>query len=218
MSLFDFNTETYANNNLPPDKREPKIFSFVKALLSALQTSTTYFTLYQNGDVYTPWDVTEPYVIGDIVYYQGKNYIAIQDHTGRPPFDIAYWSVQNPSSLGSNERVRYQPNRLIFEYALNRYFGTEFRQPPLQSDIYITNTAYFNPSKIIGGIESNSSAVYTNRSEGVIINDYLVQFPYSFEINVPTVAYAAAGGNDEAILNFANRITVAGKTPIIVVY
>lgn len=218
MSIYDLDTPTLINNNMPPDKRLPKLLTLAKSLLSALQTSIDYYKLYREGDVYTPWDILTAYLIGDIVYYQGKNYIALQDHTGRPPFDIAYWAIQNPSSIGSDERVRYQPNKLIFEYALNKYFGTTFRQPPLQSDIYITNTAYFNPSKIIGGVESNSSVVYSNRSDGVIINDYFVQLPYSFEINIPTLVYAGAGGNDAAIRQFADKITVAGKSYIITQY
>lgn len=218
MSIYDFDTPTYVDNNLPPDKRLPKILTYVKSLLSALQTSIDYYKIYREGDVYTPWDAITLYAIGDIVYYQGKNYIAIQAHSGRQPLDTDYWTIQNPSSLGSDERVRYQPNKLIFEYALNRFFGSTFRQPPLISDIFITNTAYFNPSKIIGGIESNSSAVYSNRSDGVIINDYFVQLPYSFEINIPALVYADAGGNDAAIRQFADKITVAGKSYIITQY
>lgn len=219
MAIYDLDTIELAYRNVPPDKRHPKIMAFVISLLSGVQVNIDAYQLYREGDDYLPWDSGAAYSIGDIVTYQGVQYISLQNANtnNRPAASPTFWLVTNPNAIGADERIRYQPNKLIFEYALNKHFGSTFRQPPATSDIYITNSAYFNPSFIVGGIESNSSAVYANRSQGVVINDYFVQLPYSFEINIPAAIYTDLGGTDSTVRNFADRYVVAGKQYIITV-
>jgi hypothetical protein len=218
MSIYDLDTIVFTNNNLPPDKRMQNISLLAYSLLSALQYNIDNYETYRTGDVYSYWDRLASYSIGDVVTFQGKNYMSIQNsNVGRLPVDTIWWVLVNGSSIAADERIRYQPNRLIFEYALNRWFGTAFRQPPLQSDIYIEDTSFYNPSFIVGGIESNSSITYLDRSTGYVFNDYFVQLPYSFSVNIPTAAYADLGGGDAVLYEFINKITAAGKTATIVV-
>lgn len=220
MSIYDFDTGIFVDNNLPPDKRKPNFSVTVFSLLSGLKYNNDKYKLYREGDLYIPWLSATSYSIDDVVTYQGMNYISLQNSNvgNRPIASPLYWLVINQSSIGADERVRYQPNKLIFEYALNRYFGTTFRQPDDVSDIYITNASFFNQSFIVGGIESNSSIIYKGTSTGYVINDYFVQLGYSFVINIPASVYADLGGSDTIVRNFADKIVPAGKNYIILTY
>lgn len=219
MSIYDFDTEKFIEDFVPPDKRLPKIFAHSKATASGIQFNIDEFQVYRKGVTYNPWSSLTTYVIGDLVVYEGSQFKSTTNsNLNNIPYNTSFWVLTQKQAIGSDERIKYNAKRLIFEYALNRYFGGTFRQPPNTSDIFIKDLAFFNNSFLVGGIENNSSNVYLSNSSGLVVNDYLVQPPTSFSINVPTIIYNEHGGTDIPFLNFANTITIAGKTPSILVY
>ena len=50
------------------------------------------------------------------------------------------WKIYLPSFLGTNERILFNGNKTILEYALNQYFQTNFNQPGLLGYYYPANT------------------------------------------------------------------------------
>src|SRR6185312_137308 len=47
------------------------------------------------------------------------------------------WIQVYPNVMGANYRASFSPQKLTYEYALNLWFNTTFRQPVSMSDIYI---------------------------------------------------------------------------------
>jgi hypothetical protein len=132
---FNFNLNTAALNNLPPDKRLPKNTALIQALLSPLQFASDAFFL---------------------TYYQN---------------DL-------------KERILYNGQKLVLEYALNKKFGGVFRQLPGVSDIYITNGAT-QRSFLIGSSSSESSFIGLTSSGYVGLNASTLSGS-NFIIKVPT--------------------------------
>lgn len=218
MAIYDFDTKEFIKNNIPPNKRLSNILNLVYSLLSALKYNIDAYSIYRNTPNYNVYDDLATYGIGEIIVFNGFIYQSLVGaNTGNSP-DISpsFWQSLGTITIGSDIRMQYKPNKLAFEFALNQRFGTTFRQPDLVSDIYIKNTAFFNPTFVIGGTEANSSIVFLDRSSQFIINQYFVQPAYSFTIFVPIALYTAVG--EAAISSFANSLTAIGKSFIIQTY
>jgi hypothetical protein len=100
---------------------------------------------------------------------------------------------------------------VVLEYALNKWFGTVFRQPPTLSDIYILNNAVLTPVFVVGASEDESSDIFGDISSEFIIDDYDFTTAYAFSIYIPTAVYDALGAAKESIVrNFADKYVIAG--------
>ncbi len=147
------------------------------------------------------------------------------------------WLKVLDNFLGVNERASYSSVKLIYEYALNRWFNTSFRQPngsaedhvlnPLgTSDIYVltnsttyqffwgqaASTSYFGP-----GIFPAYN-YFTPDSNYVLPKDYSIYIPvasYNALISIVVEPFVIAGGNstlrDGVVRAFADLISPAGS-------
>jgi hypothetical protein len=126
--------------------------------------------------------------------------------------------------IGVIDRAKFSAEDLKFEYALNLWFDTTFRQPPLTSDIYI-NDLNSNLVDFFVGYQENES------SEIVAINGEAISFIQSanptygaadFSINIPLAIFNALGASNperEAVVRrFADQINTAGLTYTINTY
>jgi hypothetical protein len=110
----------------------------------------------------------------------------------------------------------------VLEWAMNKWFGTTFRQPPNVSDIYITNNSV--PIEVFrcGGIEDISSVVYSNNSSEFVINNYSFTVAFNFTINVPEAVFNALDptlvNNEKIFRAFVDRYVPAGVTYTIQTY
>lgn len=199
---------------LPNDKRENRIISFVRSLVAPVQTARDYLIdYYANGELVADW-TPSTYSIGVLVRYEKQLYESLVDGNTSTPSDIDNWVLVQSNFIGVIERANYSGHKLILEYALNKWFFTEFRQPPLVSDIYISNaTALINPF-VVGGVESDSSSVYSYGSTEYIIDGYSVTTQVNFTIYIPVAVYTAlasdAPSREKIVRSFADKYVATG--------
>jgi hypothetical protein len=114
---------------------------------------------YRTGALSNPqWSSAFVYSKGFKVISKQVIYISLVDsNTTEPP--SSSWEIYLPSYIGVDERILYNGQKLVLEYALNRFYFTNFRQPPLVSDIYINNAAISALGFLVGSTEPFSSTV-----------------------------------------------------------
>jgi hypothetical protein len=220
------NVQSFANNFLPGNKRLAKYKAFVYALLKPLQVLfDTMFGTYKDGDTSVDWDVLTAYVVGDKVKYTDKSiYQCWVANTGNVPTDNNYWFKIQDKFVGIEPRMKYASNVLLFEWALNEWFGTTFVNTTGASDIYITQLYNHDTTFWIGYVENESSPVTYNEVDtfGYIQYTDLVATTYEFQINVPVAIWTALDSNltnrDLIIRSFANTYVFAGINYKIVTY
>lgn len=215
MSIYDVNYGKVGPQLLPPDKRFPRLLALLKVLLSPLQwVRDLWLGSYRVGSDVLPWLNSTVYKKYDRVLYKQKVYESLIDNNTAPPTLQASWMVVQQNFIGVFERVLYNGNRLIFEYAINKYFGTRFRQPPNRSDIY--TATYPKPFSVfvVGGSEGNSSVVFANRSSEYVIDAYDFNSFYNLTIFVPQGVFNAldpsAANCEKIIRNYADQYIIAG--------
>lgn len=128
-----------------------------------------------------------------------------------------YWVKVQDNFIGANERVMYNASRLIFEWALNKWFFTNYRDPVAGvSDIYIKpnqdlyNYIYMGPA---GNGYNYIPPAYLEATPYVPLTSVLESF-YDFTIWVPSSVYTSLSSDSskrEGIVRaFADRINAAG--------
>ena len=220
MSKYDFNINNAAVENLSPDKRYPNNITFLKSLLSSLQwLRDLFFGSYWDGSTaaqYSPGS----YKYLDQVRYQKKIYSSlINDNTDLPT--TSNWLLIQDNFIGLNERSKYNGQRIVLEYALNKEFDSTFRQPQTpsgigdtRSDIYITNLS----SSVVGFLvgETTGSAVGQTTSDDKVGNNNTFIYLNNFQINIPIAIFATT--NEPGIRNFVNQYIPSGINYLIVTY
>lgn len=202
MSFYDFNINDASVEMLPPDKRYLNNVNLIRSLLSTLQWfHDLFFHSYYEGIVpatYAPGI----YNYLDQVVYDKKVYLSLINNNSDLPTTSNWTLVQN-DFIGLQERVLYNGSKLVLEYALNKEFNTTFRQPPVNSDIYISND---NPSVVgflVGLTEPYCSSVGRTTSSDAIGPGGPFLYTNNFVIHIPSAALALT--NTQAITNFVNK-------------
>lgn len=155
--------------------------------------------------------------------------------TGSPWYKIA------PSYVGAKERSEYCSQKLIFEYALNRLFRTNFNQPTSlnngsssgkwylpTSDIWIQTVSitevsflsYDTENSILGGYKSSIS--FDNGSELFFTFDSYISASnstFQYIVWIPTSLSIALGSNYVSIVSQqVNNIGILGTSFKIEIY
>jgi hypothetical protein len=213
MSIYNIDISVTTEQLLPPEKRSSKMLAWVVNLVSPLQyLSDLIFTSYRTGSTASPY-ASGAYSKGDRVRYYYAIYESLSDlNTDLPT--AATWRKVQDNFIGVTERAIYTGQKIVLEYAINKWFNTQFRQPPLQADIYITSPGINVPFFRIGSGEGNSSSVFSNASSEFVIDSYDIAQNYSIIINVPLAVFTALGNNDDdrenIIRNFVDRYIISG--------
>jgi hypothetical protein len=207
MSLFNINFINKIIELLPPDKREVKELAWVKSLGSPIQyLKGKFINDYKEGSDYPNW-VAGSYGKGDIVVYKKVLYESnVDGNTDTPP--SSKWNRYLDSFIGSDDRVKYNGQKVVLEYALNQYYKTVFRQPNDVSDIYIETLGYTLQGFLIATTEPYCSTVGQTTSSGFIgsLTPFLQTF--NFTIWFPVSVYAAT--NESEVRTFVNKIIPIG--------
>lgn len=216
--IYDLDTDQQVVELLPPDKRFTITVSWLQAVLKSsvhwLRDNT--LTRYRQGSA-DPQYVPGTYAYGAYVKFQKAVYVSlIANNTDNPTVTTSWYQVQN-NFIGINERILYNGQRIILEYALNKWFGTIFRQPgSIRSDIYLVTNPQPVSNFLIGYSYRNSSYFYKNRSTEYIINDYSFNRIANLTINVPFGTYNSLEENntnrDNVIRSFVDQYIAAGIT------
>lgn len=183
------------------------------------------FGSYYTGDfIHGAFDILTDYSVGDRVQYGKAVYECWVDCLGVLPTEQSNWVLVQEKFTGLYGRLRQNAQKLCFEYALNEWFGTTFRQPVVGiSDIFIEqieDTPVFH----VGIIENESSYVDVDGStafEPVHNADFDV-ITYQFAIHIPVAVYNALGSTalirEKTVRRFADTINLAGINYNIVTY
>lgn len=210
MAIFDINFPQASQSLTPPELRKDKLVSFLKSLIAPQQyLHNLVFDDYANGSSYSGYSATSAYTIGDrVTYIDRRTYENLSGSTGVDPTDIYTWRFLNPIFIGARERVKYNAQIMVYEYALNRYFQT--------TGIYITNTPLIGPGMLIGltGPFSSNISVGTSPSASYI-NGYFSGFTnYYYTIFVPNATFTGLSttyfGSSQIIRSFADTLNLAG--------
>jgi hypothetical protein len=201
-------------------------------LLSPLQRDNIILNEYIYGSTYSFYATSSTYNFGDraigntLTYQNGVYESVTNSNINNSLLNTTYWMPINSSYLGMDERDKFTNNKIIFEYALNRYYNTTFRQPNsatssgylgTHSDIYITDTLIQVPCFIVGGPD-NSNNVYRKSSDGFIFGTgssttFLNTHFYAasqYNINVPNGLLMNLPSTASNVKYVANELNPAG--------
>ena len=203
---YDININPVIIELLPPDKRKSNTLQLVNALFSPLQWARNLlFDTYYNGLTVLNYEVRE-YSYLEQAVYQKKVYSSLIDGNNNLPTDSVTWLMIQDNFIGVKERLLYNGSRLVLEYALNKQFGSVFRQPDNISDIYITNNDPILDGFIVGETDDYCSSVGQTTSSDAIGGDLPYIYINNFTINIPTaVLDLTETGNTESVRNFVNK-------------
>ena len=224
MSIYTVDTGSLGAELLPPDKRQPRMLAFVRAILSALQYVINLFLQsFRTGNPSPIWSSLSTYSKGQRVQYNRSVYESLIDANVATPTNTTSWRKIQANFLGVEERQAYNGQKVVLEYALNRYFSTTFVQPGAgTSDIYLsTNTPPVYPF-ISAGVSGASSTTYPTYSTEMVLNTYSFTGNYRFTIHVPTAVYTAlstvSGARETIVRSFVDNYVPAGITYNITTY
>ena len=205
------NTNDFAVNFLPSKKRLDIYKAWVKTLCYPLQVLyNTMFGTFKDGNSASDWSNVATYAIGDQVKYVDKSiyqcYVATT--AGIAPTDSGYWFKVQDKFVGIEPRLKYNAQRLVFEWALNEWFGTTFVNTPGASDIYIDDNAANEDAFFVGTIEAySSSAVYDDAEAVDFVGESNPNLSsIEFSIFVPVAVWTALGSTNENRNNTVRQI------------
>jgi hypothetical protein len=222
-TIYDIDYSKYAVQMLPPDKRFTKQVAWVKILLSPIQyLRDLFFGSYRTGSTVSIWVNSSPYSKYAQVIYNKIVYESLINNNSDLPTVTTSWRVVQPNFIGLSERILYNGSKVVLEYALNKWFGTVFRQPNNVSDIYITNNSISISPFRVGGLESISSTVNNLTSSEFIMQSYTLTVTANFTIHCPVAVYNALDtgmiNNEKIFRAFVDRYIPAGVTYSITTY
>ena len=229
------NTDTFAVNFLPPKKRLPIYKAWTKTLLNPLQVLyNTMFGTFQYGNAAAIWSGATAYAVGDQVKYTDKSiYQCWVANTNNIPTDTTYWFKIQDKFVGIEPRMKYNAQHLLFEWALNEWFGTTFVNTPSASDIYIDPNNASDAVLYVGFTEVNSSLiVYANGEAETFIqainiantgNEFTIYVPIAVAnaLTIPPttdIAPNISANNENIIRQIADLYNYAGIDYDIITY
>lgn len=239
---YTFSVSDMVTSNLPLNKRTTIHKAWLNALTNPVQRLNDLLYYYDNGKTYSTYSTGTTYSLGDRISggLKYNNTIYEANNTNSGTFSLTYWDKVLPTFIGYEERLKYIDSRIVFEWALNKHFGTSFSQPNLadtsKSTIYISDTtAATRPFKI--GVPSQGSSFITidgstelgQYTDPVWIGPDPIAYPgahIAFVINISATAYngfpgytsSASASADSNVRSFADKINYAGMPYSISVY
>lgn len=217
--IFNVNYNSQNQQIIPPDLRQPKEVSWLYSISYPLQRlhDLIWNNGYADGSIYPNWATSSTYVpanggtlVGSRVIYINRGvYECTATASGslQTPLDITHWELINTNYIGASERVQYNSQRILYEYALNRWFQTNAygnwsTNNPFFGWIYIKNNSVGINSFVLGQTGQYSSDMYTNSSSANMLNHPGSggSNTYCYTINVPiSVANKMDPGNTYSV-------------------
>lgn len=202
--IFDIDFNQQVPEILPVDKRHDKTLSLVRALMFSLQwCRDLLFTSYKVGATASAY-AAGTYNHNDQVIFEKSVYYSLIDGNTTDPTNTDNWLKIQDNFIGVDERVRFNGQVVVLEYALNKRFGGIFRQPGSSSpsDIYILYVASVPSGFHVGLDEASSSWVGLDTSSDSIGGPYPFSQPINFQINFLNSLYILT--NEPAIRDFVD--------------
>jgi hypothetical protein len=214
MALYDIDTDSQAEDLLPPTKRGTNTIAWLRGVL--IGTISYYFT---NWQTYTVRLSPSPYSSGTYnkyaqVVWNQYIYECLINGTVTDPSDTTSWKALNIQFVNTDERQYYTGDLNSLQWSLNKWYGTTYRDLPDIPDIYIEKIVPSDSTFIVGITEDESSAVLTGDSTGYIGLDLPSGDYVNFSVNVPVAFWPTLGADDATreynIRSFVNQHVDAG--------
>ena len=215
MSIYTFDADYISEKLTPPQIRGVKFLAWLRVLVKPLQSFWSYvFEFYSTGSTNSVYSSGSAYVKWNKVIYQNKSvYMCIKNAgAGINCDNTTYWVKLTDNFIGCSERVLYNSQKIVFEYALNKWF---FVAASPADQIYIENNDVAGSQMVMGATGSYSSpmaasGVYSLTAMGAtytaVGND--------FTIYVPIAIYNSQGSTnpdrENAIRKFADLYNLSG--------
>ena len=224
-------TYSYNNlviDNLPKNKQTTNHIKWLNIIVKPVQRLNDILNYFNTGSTFSSYTASATYSIGSRVNggltYNNAVYEANKITAGT--FSNTDWDLIIPSFIGYQERLKYVDSRIVFEWALNKYFGTTFSQPNYtdtsKSIIYIQDYAI---SQIVFEIGLDTSSSFAGLYDSTIGgpgtsqvwvgldpsiypaagNAFSIYVPYWLYITLPGYTGATQSA-DLIVRNFANKI------------
>lgn len=220
MSIYTYTVNFTAEKLLPPLLRTLRHLAWLRVLMAPIQNLIDRFTEFRTGAAYAEWSIIAVYVKGDRVRWANAIYEALQgvsfiSPTGAGyigPYNSAdYWLKVQDNFIGAEERLRYNSQIIVLEYALNRWFSN-----PMPADqIYIANN-----DVISGGMMMAETGTYSSFMAGsgvyaqTFMMDAFVAVTYDFTVWVPVALFATLGttadNRENAVRQFVDQYRCPG--------
>lgn len=209
MAIYDYDNQIVGEQLTPPVLRTDKQLSWINTLTAAIQNLwSLIFEDYRVGSVYPDYGFFTQYYVGDRVLFADKSiYECISNSLNISCLDTTKWVKVNDIFIGSDERVKYSAQKLLFEYALNKFF--------ISSGIYITNNFIDVGDVFVMDTDSTESSVMP--LDSFYQEDYMdltatyASGVYDYTIFVPIADYTTLGSSANAIIRtFADKYNLAG--------
>jgi hypothetical protein len=209
MAIYDYDNQIVGEQLTPPVLRTDKQLSWINTLTASVQNLwSLIFEDYRVGSVYPDYGFFTQYYVGDRVLFADKSiYECISNSLNISCLDTTKWVKVNDIFIGSDERVKYSAQKLLFEYALNKFF--------ISSGIYITNN--FIDVGDVFVMDTNSTESSVMPLDSFYQEDYMdltatyASGIYDYTIFVPIADYTTLGSSANAIIRtFADKYNLAG--------
>lgn len=215
MSFYDYNTQQINEELLPPELRQPKHRAWLKVLLTPLQYfRDLFFDSYIDSVNVPVWDSSTTFFPGvRTIYFDNSVYECVQTNSNTIPNSAPiYWRKIQDVYIGVTERLQYNSQIIIFEYALNKWF----RNIGATDQIYIvtnqTESDFFQMAE--SEVLSSSMSMldlYATEFMGV---SFTALTQYDYTIMVPAVLFASLAtlpsDSENIIRNIVNKYNMAG--------
>jgi hypothetical protein len=211
-STFIIDFSNIVQQLLPPRLRKKAEIAWLTSLTEPLQNNNDLFLEYINGSSVSPFDALVTYVAGDrVVYVDRSVYISIAGSTGTLPTDSTAWTLENSNYIGAIERSKYNSQKYLNEYALNRWFQvpgttTTSLYGPSYNNIYIQINVAVSDSFVMGNDGPDSSDMFNRSSTGFMFNSYLIPTSSEFTIFVPSTITTDL----QSVRAFEDTVVIAG--------
>lgn len=221
--IYDFDVSITGPQLVPPHRRLPKRLSWIYAILLPAQWAwNNLFNDFTNGSTAPIYDPTATYNFGDqAVWSDRKVYQCVSSApiTATDPTDTNNWLKVLDNFIGARERLKYNAQRMVFEYALNRWFFNI----GAANLIYISNNAPTYQPFVMGQTSAYSStmpnnSIYANyfmaNAISPILTDYTIYVPVALFNTLGT----SNSNRERVVRNFADLYNLAGMKYDVVTY
>lgn len=234
MPVPQIDFDNHAIQEIPEHHRTPRFIAWFQGLLrGSISWLNRNFYNYCFGDtISTFWLSGATYNLNDSVVTFFGVYISLQDgNIGNNPNNSPdYWYQISPSFIGAFERVQYNSQKIIMEYALNNFFRTIYRNPttivtggylPL-SDIYIeTVSPSFTSFVVYEGVTGTSPVYQDSTGTYAVFEDVVTPLDttYEFIVWIPvSLSVALGAAYDKIIRSKVDLMSIFGTVYTVQTY
>jgi len=233
MSIYSYDNKIVAEQIAPPTLRQSKFLAWLYVITKPVQSLwDIVFNGYKDGatydhdmdDTYFTPSIGYIFTVGYTIKYNKSIYICIRTSTYTGVVNLADFEKLQDNFLGVSERIKYNSQKILFEYAMNKWFSVPNVNIPYP--IFITNNFIQSQTIFLLGGSSETSSLMPNNS--INSTDYMGNVPtyvtstFDFTINVPIDLFDTLGttttNKENAIRQFADKYNLAGTTYNVITY